>query len=590
MTHNGRMQTMNAIKNFWILAACLLVLVAGFFIYGATGHDDAHINFWAALSLLQHGEILNYNGERVEQTTSLLLDLFTALYHLLLRLDLVTAGFLVDVTASAACCVMMLALARHLSPTTAGYAPLLMLSCTSFLLWTFGGMGATLAAFTVISAVAVWSRWITAQCIRPSQIIALGLVTVALTLVRPEMPLIAVAVAACISIFHWVDQTRRYRSLQLLLVSILAAAALFGWQKLYFDSWLPLPVVAKQSGNSLEKVQAGYIYLLINNMMNPVLLFALLVTPLVWWQQRQQKTGNSSNQTLLAVTAVFVIVYTGFIWSAGGDWMQAGRFLVPILPASALLLTAATAQLQRQWLAQTLLIALCLYQFGIQYVAVAQLSKGIPVWAKYHIAPEHQHYSIFERLNQEHLRDMAVVDHLADIIPPAREKLGRPVVLMSGQAGMVFYYTAQRFGNDVIFRDLRGLVEGNLTNCPAVKTVQRGQLGLTWDYKEFFNQLPALQRVCDVVAPDIIYDLNDMSRKTGQDLESFGYTMLHQETGFPVENNTRLPYNRLYAPNLIFVRNELASLLGNPPKRVIDYRQLPLQSRWPMTLFTPRDE
>lgn len=590
MTHNDCMQTMNTIRNFWSLAACLLVLVAGFFVYGATGHDDAHINFWAALSLLQHGEILNYNGERVEQTTSLLLDLFTALYHLLFRVDLVTAGFLVDVTASAACCVIMLALARHLCPAMAAYPSLLMLSCTSFLLWTYGGMGATLAAFTVIASIAVWSRWIATQYVCRAHISQLALATIALTLVRPEMPLIAIAVATCIGIFYWNDQTKRYRSLQLLLVSILAAAVLFVWQKLYFDSWLPLPVVAKQSGNFLEKLQAGYIYLLINSMMNPVLLFALLVTPWAWWQQRKQKTGNSSNLALLALTAVFVIVYTGFIWAAGGDWMQAGRFLVPILPAAALLFTTAAAQLQRQCVAKALLVTLCLFQFAVQYVAIAQLSKGIPVWAKYHIAPEHQHYSIFEKLNQEHLRDMAVIDHLTDIIPSAREKLGRPVVLMSGQAGMVFYYTAQRFSNDVVFRDLRGLVEGNLTNCPAVKTVQRGQLGLTWDYKEFFNQLPALQRVCDVVAPDIIYDLNDMSRKTGQDLESFGYTMLHQETGFPVENTTPLPYNRLYAPNLIFVRNELASLLGNPPKRVIDYRQLPLQSRWPMTLFTPSNE
>ena len=74
-----------------------------------------------------------------------------------------------------------------------------------------------------------------------------------------------------------------------------------------------------------------------------------------------------------------------------------------------------------------------------------------------------------------------------------------------------------------------------------------------------------------------------MDQKLGKTLEPLGYKMIHQETGFPVVNKTGLPYNRLLAPNMIFVRNELLPLLGNPSKRVIDYRNLPLQTRWPMT-------
>jgi hypothetical protein len=591
MTHNPVMHnTITFIKDFWALAVSVLALFIGFLVYGATGHDDAHINFWAAWTLLQHGEILNYNGERVEQTTSLLLDLFTALYHLLFGLNLVTAGFLVDITASTASCLFIFLLARNICPTTACFAPLLLLSCTSFLLWTYGGMGATLAAFTVIAAIAIWSDWINVQSIRYIQVIKLVLITIFLTLVRPEMPLIAVAAATCMTVFYWPSVSRRSRCLQIFLVSALAATALFGWQKMYFDSWMPLPVIAKQSGNFLEKIQAGNFYLLMNSGLNPILPFALFAIPVIWWQQRKRQIGIKSNQASLALAAIFIIVYTGFVWAAGGDWMQAGRFLVPILPAASLLLTATANQLQRQWLAHTLLGILCLLQFSMQYTAIAKISKGIPVWVSYHLAPEHQHYSIFEKLNQEHLRDMAAIDHLAEIIPPLRKKLDRPVILMSGQAGMIFYYTAKNFSHDVIFRDLRGLVEGSLTSCPLIKSVRRGQQGLFWSYTDFFSLLPQLQNDCGIVAPDIIYDLNDMSRKTGQELEKYGYSMLHQETGFPVKNSTNLPYNRIYAPNLIFVRSELLPLLGNPTKRIIDYRNLPLQTRWPMTPNIAADE
>ena len=97
-----------------------------------------------------------------------------------------------------------------------------------------------------------------------------------------------------------------------------------------------------------------------------------------------------------------------------------------------------------------------------------------------------------------------------------------------------------------------------------------------WQGKDGCNEL-----LC-ITAPDIIYDINDMSQKLGRALEPLGYTMIHQETGFPVENRTALPYNRLLAPNMIFVHTALMPLLGNPEKTVVNYQELPLQSRWPL--------
>lgn len=131
--------------------------------------------------------------------------------------------------------------------------------------------------------------------------------------------------------------SQRSRCLQIFLVSALAATALFGWQKLYFDSWMPLPVIAKQSGNFLEKIQAGNFYLLMNSGLNPILPFALFAIPVIWWQQRKRRIRDKIKpEDSLALAAIFIIVYTGFVWAAGGDWMQAGRFLVQysLLPPS----------------------------------------------------------------------------------------------------------------------------------------------------------------------------------------------------------------------------------------------------------------
>jgi hypothetical protein len=357
------------------------------------------------------------------------------------------------------------------------------------------------------------------------------------------------------------------------------------WQKLYFNAWFPLPVVAKQGGDLASKASTGAFYWLASSLLNPMVFFAHAAAFWICWRKFYTPRINSHHDTATFIAAVFMLAYSGFIWLAGGDWMQAGRFLVPIIPLAALLTISAASVLKKRSIAVTTLTLLCVLQFCLQYIAIARESKGIPAWSEYRMAQHHQSYSVFEQLNQEHLRDMAVIDHIAEIIPPLRNKLQRPVTLMSGQAGMVFYYTARNLGNDVVFRDLRGLVEDSLTNCPALKNLKRGQQGLFWSYTDFFNLIPQLHADCGIAAPDIIYDLNDMSRKTNIELEKLGYTLLHQETGFPVENRTRLPYNRLYAPNLIFVRNELMPLLGNPPKRLINYRELPLQSRWPMDIF-----
>ncbi|HRF88440.1 MAG TPA: hypothetical protein PK244_07565, partial [Pseudomonadales bacterium] len=191
-------------------------------------------------------------------------------------------------------------------------------------------------------------------------------------------------------------------------------------------------------------------------------------------------------------------------------------------------------------------------------------------------------YGVFEQLNQEHVRDMAVIDHLAEIIPPLHQQLNRPIVFMSGQAGMVFYYTAQKFYGQVVFRDLRGLVEDSLTLCPELRSVPRAPQGLFWGYRDFFDRLPVLQQACGVVAPDIIYDLNDMTQKLGKTLEPYGYTLIHREGGFPVSNATALPYNRLLTPNMIFLRNDLLPLLNNPALRIINYKDLPPVYRWPL--------
>lgn len=576
---------MTITKNTMLFLFWALVLLAGFLVHGSSGHDDPHINFWFSHTLLEYGQMLNYNGDRVEQTTSLLLVLLTALFSWMLPFDLVTCGYLVDIASAFACCWLVTVLARQLVPAWAVWPSCLMLSSISFLLWTFGGMGAVLAAFCLLAAAATWWSFVETPQLHAKHWAALLAVSVSLVLVRPEMPLVIVVCAAFLLVLHANDKTRRRRFLYVLLVGLLCSVLLFVWQKWYFSSWLPLPVLAKQAGSRslLAKLDFGLFYLTLNSIANPVILLSLFSVPFIAWMLFRRNAGAVPQRmlTMLLVLVTLVGAYCGFVLSVGGDWMQGGRFLVPVIPAAALLVVLVLASLlQRRWLIRLLLVAPMAASLAFIPVWVARESHGIPAWVQYRLDPVHAHYSVFEKYNQEHLRDMAVIDHLQQVLPALHQKLGRPVRLLSGQAGMVFYTLGTTLYGQVEFTDLRGLVEGTYTQCPFLVNAERNAMGLSWDYTQYFSVLPSLEMHCNVQRPDVIYDLDSPFYEMEAVISRSGYSLIHRETGFVISNNTTILANSLYAPNRVFVRNDLVPLLDNPEKTVVDYQRIPLLDRY----------
>src|SRR4029077_16251883 len=69
-----------------------------FYVHG--GQDDTYITYWAARTVAEHGQILNYNGARVEQSSSLALVVILGVLSKALPLSLPTLGYLTGVGAS----------------------------------------------------------------------------------------------------------------------------------------------------------------------------------------------------------------------------------------------------------------------------------------------------------------------------------------------------------------------------------------------------------------------------------------------------------------------------------------------------------
>jgi len=565
------------IKNISIpLLMGILFLIAGFCLYGSAGHDDSHITFWASYTLSEFGEIVNYNGDRLEQSSSLLQTLLTAFFAFIFQADVVTVGYLITNLAGA---VAILLTWRLSQPSI--FPILLLASSPAFLLWNTSGMESTLAAACLLWFVLCWGDLLNGQqTVNTRSLTLASFATFALISVRPEMISLAAATVFLLFIWRRVSDTRG--SLPILLfysTVLLSIAVLAAWRYFYFNSFMPLPVYAKVSPLSEEKIYFGTLYLLRYGIANLVFLIGLGAALFYLITVIRKKIPGSQIDHRALLSAFILLGYTAFIWVSGGDWMQAGRFLVPVLPLAVIFCWQLLKPLSKRY-KLPLLAAVLLLNICSNYIALKHQSHGTPLWASFHISAEHQErYSVFEQYNQEHLRDMDVIDKLDTTIQQLLDIRETPVTLLSGQSGMVFYYTAKKYFRQVQFYDNRGLVENSLLKCKNLDDVARSPQGLYFDFDGFFARQPALHNDCGIPEPDILYDINDLSRQLPQRMTDQGYTLIHKEGGKMLEASTGLPVNALPAVNFVMVANDVMDELGNPEPTITRYHEKPLVKR-----------
>ena len=89
-----------------------LLLAITILLFPSAGRDDTYITLWPAHTLAEHGEILNYNGERVEQSSTLLMVLLLAPFATWVS-DLSTTAKLISLVAAIGCVLLLQIAHRH---------------------------------------------------------------------------------------------------------------------------------------------------------------------------------------------------------------------------------------------------------------------------------------------------------------------------------------------------------------------------------------------------------------------------------------------------------------------------------------------
>lgn len=515
------------------LAASALSTLLAICLMSSTGQDDSHITYWAARALAEHGAIVNYGGQRVEQSSSLLHTLVLTLLYRVTPFTMPTLGYLVGIVAAALAVLRStsFAVSRGLDP---GFALALAAATTPLVCyWMLGGLETTLAAWLFVELALVQLGVLegTERLWSPRTLF----VQLAFVAVRPESFFVAACALVGVALLqspHLAIRDRRpavlralgrVAALGLLLGGAFALITLF--RQLYFGSLFPQPVSVKLGSEPLGIVAVQGLQYLLGELLRAdvgaAAMFGLLG---LFCAVRSSEALAEGLLSSLAGSQL------GFVAMVGGDWMVGARFIAMILP---LLYLLAFLLLSRASLQRRVLIGLGVGLTAINLLSLTEFAMrhapGRPLWvqlrsdAAIRAAGGETHFPWVDRANQTHTRDLLASGELSRTIE--RILTVKPTVtLMSGQAGMMMYYAASRHFGRIDFIDRHGLTSRHLERFRAELGV--APTGLVLEVDDYFRL--ASQSPDAGLLPDVVFDISPERRAAA---ERHGYVCVYEQSG-----------------------------------------------------------
>jgi hypothetical protein len=571
-----------------------ILVTAGLLFFSSSGRDDSYITYWPAYTLAQHGEMVNYNGERVEQSSSMLQVLVLAVVYKLFKFPLSDTGIVLSLLFAVATILLVYRVALKIEPRAAFLAALLTGSSVYFIYWSLGGLETTMVTFLSVWLIDRCGSYLTgpapASTISFRRLIIPAAAVLFFLPVRPEAPIVLVSILAGSLVVVYLKKKTAgegeqpyYRQLMsgLLLLGLVflgLTALLFIFRVWYFGSLFPQPVAAKAGGVSGAAIREGAVYLKENLFGNIyITLLTLAVAAGVGYAAYLQVRARRMNPYIL-LSLLYLIANTFFVLLVGGDWMEGGRFLVHQIPVAALLIAVSI-----MWSigSRRVIAVVCGMILAVQVVTIpyfaGEKSTGMALWSTggYYSSLAGRfnvnNFSWFEKYNRVHIRDIPLIYYLEQIVERVIKHKGRTVTVMSGQGGMAAYYLTRTYYKRFRFIDRHGLIDRTLTGCSVVRSIPGSGTSFFFPYEDFFGNLERLKRECNIHKPDIIYELHF------QDIPLIirnGYTVVYVQEGEVDANSAFFHGGPVYFNQFIAVRNDLLEALsGFEPVR-LHFREL----------------
>jgi hypothetical protein len=541
-------------------AASALGVLLAVCLWGQGGQDDKYISYWPARTLVEHGELVNYNGIRLEQSSSLSFVLLLAAGYALTPLPMPAVGYGLSLAGAALAGMLAARLARRMGLRSRSGVVLALFTAPSFGYWATSGMETPWLPLT-----ALW--FIDALTAETPRGLAAGLRLVLAALLfagmRPEAPLLLGGLALAHLALAALAGRPLLAAARRAGLGLLAVGAVFAFRRLYFDAWWPHPARVKTGGFDLAD---GAVYLWDTALQAgafPLLLF-LAGAALVAVRFRRQRDGEVG-----VLVAALGIGQLAFLVASGGDWMSLGRFLAPAVPALVLVgfvaleATTNAERTRRLWVAGYCVASAL---FGVQLLHLGS-GDGQPLWTlRGAIAPVEAHIAPspvarVELMNRIHRRDAVVLGELLEITRAIADELPeRRVQVMTGQAGMLAYHLVAAYPGRLNLLDLWSLTDRQLLDCfprGSVETSQWGTLIGTWRPLAEHREITAR---CGLPLPDVIFNPEVEPHMPAQ-FATLGYEILYHQVGQLGRAEGFFPF-AYPAEGFVAVRRELARAAG----------------------------
>jgi hypothetical protein len=216
--------------------------------------------------------------------------------------------------------------------------------------------------------------------------------------------------------------------------------------------------------------------------------------------------------------------------------MVHGRFLVPAVPLACVLvaqLLATPRSHAYSWGLVIVLLAGMLQSYRTierKRGEMISFRDGVAIAKNYPVLESR--FSLTELACPPHLRDAPLVVVLDQWTTKLEQRVDGPVVLSSGQAGMVPYYASE--GRRIRFIDLWDLTSGGIQECAPEAVAGRSKIGtqirLDWVVSG------QLEKPCGLPKPHVVYS-DRLSSSTRRSLERYGYQVVYLQQGKPKGKN-----------------------------------------------------
>jgi hypothetical protein len=556
------------------IVPAVIPIVVGLLLFSSTGRDDSHITYWAAHALATTGEVVNYNGDRVEQSTSLTHVVLLAALKKMLPFALPTIGVLVSIAGGALTVILTQTLAASVLPDISLLAGLLTGFSGSLIYWSFGGLETTLAASLSVALLLMCVRWVRDRPSR-STILTMCSIMFLYLLVRPESIVVIGSVLLggslllhCrIRLFDHEDaQTSRdtmRRMLGVLALAALVFAVIVAFRQSYFGASFPQPVAAKSAGLTRTALRDGATYLAQQIWSGfGIALWSLAVYAAALLVRKTLTAPHLPVAELLV--ALFMLAYTAFIVLSGGDWMEGGRFLVPMLPVVVIM-----ALLGLRRMGQRKAVSMGMFLLVLQLAGTLSMARyestGRPLWTTARPGPEPAVVvSWFDTANRLHYRYLRSVSYVDGLIRALIQRGTSPVTFMSCQMGTLPYYLSLTDFGRLRIIDTCALVSRDFTACPVSAWLPKNRFGLRLSLEFFFQNRQQLWNTCRIGEPDIIFETDRTVRLHDGSFESVialvernGYTVVYQQHDPIVNDSLVFPGTPIGGGEFIALRNNL---------------------------------